>query len=470
MSRTALRVRAVAIVLSLAGFAGACGSEIDHERLLEAARGPAPVSADRIAPAPLASDGSLAPAPAAGSAGGPATPAGGGGPAGAAGAPAPGDVSLPAASGVPDGEASCATRKSTITIGSVGQQSGVIGAITAPGTKAVQAWVAAVNAAGGVACHPVRYIALDDGGDPSRHQAQVRQLVEEEHAIALVFQDAPITGQATVDYLTQRRVPVIGSETAEEWFYSSPMYFPQGSSGSDIFAQTFTAVAEVAKPMGRTRLATVSCIETALCSGVYALAPESAPRAGLELVYRGQVSIAQPDYTSSCQAAKSAGAEILYVGLDSNSITRLARSCESVNYRPLYATTSIVGPQPGNPSFEGMVVNQSVVPWFTDGPGVQEYRAALKRYAPGVAIDSMTIHAWTAAKLFELAAANLPDDPTSADVLNGLWSIKDNDLNGLTSPLTFTRDQKSTRWTCFWITQITGDRYTSPNGGQRVCT
>jgi hypothetical protein len=58
--------------------------------------------------------------------------------------------------------------------------------------RAVAAWAAAVNATGGLNCHPVKYIIEDDGGDPSRNQALTQQLVEQDHVIALVHVDAPL--------------------------------------------------------------------------------------------------------------------------------------------------------------------------------------------------------------------------------------------------------------------------------------
>ena len=56
-------------------------------------------------------------------------------------------------------------------IGSVGEYSGLLGPILAPGVKSVQAWVAATNAKGGLNCHPVKLVVYDTGGDPARNQA-----------------------------------------------------------------------------------------------------------------------------------------------------------------------------------------------------------------------------------------------------------------------------------------------------------
>jgi branched-chain amino acid transport system substrate-binding protein len=190
----------------------------------------------------------------------------------------------------------------------------------------------------------------------------------------------------------------------------------------------------------------------------------------LDLVYRAQASLAVPDYTSNCQSAQAAGAQTLLIDLDPNSIQRVARSCASVNYHPQYVTTSVAAPPPGNPDLNGIVVSQNVLPWFvTNNPGIAEYQTVLRRYAPALRFNSSTIQGWVAAKLFQLAAAHVSDPPTSQSILDGLWSIKSNDLGGMTMPLIFTVGQIAPMTLCYWVTQIQGDQYISPNGAQRTC-
>jgi branched-chain amino acid transport system substrate-binding protein len=49
-----------------------------------------------------------------------------------------------------------------------------------------QACVEHVNANGGIQGRPVRLVTLDDGGDPARHEANLRTLPQESRAIALL--------------------------------------------------------------------------------------------------------------------------------------------------------------------------------------------------------------------------------------------------------------------------------------------
>lgn len=110
-------------------------------------------------------------------------------------------------------------------------------------------------------------------------------------------------------------------------------------------------------------------------------------------------------------------------------------------------------------------------PWFQSGtPATDEFQAAMKRYGanlePGVALTM----GWVPGKLFEKATASLPEAPTSAAVLEGLWSIQKDDLGGLSQPLTFTRGKPAApNPICWWNLRIENGRWVSPDQFKRTC-
>ena len=72
-------------------------------------------------------------------------------------------------------------------------------------------------------------------------------------------------------------------------------------------------------------------------------------------------------------------------------------------------------------------------------------------------------------KLFEKAAANLPDNPTSEDILRGLWAMRNETLGGLSGPLTFIEGQPAAPLTCYWPVRAKDGKWVAPTGGQGVC-
>jgi branched-chain amino acid transport system substrate-binding protein len=376
----------------------------------------------------------------------------------------PGGGSTPA-----PGPAPAAGKASPITIGTVGTQSGIVGNVFGSVAKGVQVWVQDVNRRGGVNGHQVRHVIADDGGDPSRHQALVKQLVEERGVIAFVGQNAPLSGGASVAYLNQKRVPVLGSEGGSSWFYGNAMFFPQFTHTPTLVTSTIGAGAAVFT--GKRKLGVISCVEVQGCRDFYDLAAEAAKPFGLDVVYRGQVSLGQPDFTAECLSARNAGAEMLILAADANTMTRVARSCAAAGYKPGYMSPhSVTDDVRKDSALDGLVVESPMRPWFlSDTPALAELHKAMAKDAPGEEVTSGYGAGWVSAKLFERAAGNLPEPATSDGVLAGLWSIQNDDLGGLTYPLSFAKDTPVAKKACWWPIQVAAGKWADRSGGKVTC-
>lgn len=112
---------------------------------------------------------------------------------------------------------------------------------------------------------------------------------------------------------------------------------------------------------------------------------------------------------------------------------------------------------------DGAVISQPVLPWFFDAePAIREYQAVLREHAPNLPLDAATVVGWASAKLFERAArGRLSDPPTSRDLLQGLWTMKNETLGGLIPPMTFTEGQPAPSLVCGWAMVVKGKRITS---------
>jgi branched-chain amino acid transport system substrate-binding protein len=319
----------------------------------------------------------------------------------------------------------------------------------------------------------VKYRVSDDGGDPSRNQALTQQLVEEHGAIAIVYSDNPFSSEASQAYLNKKQVPSIGNEGAATYCYTSEMCFPQTSTGDAYSKGAIYGMTSAALARGLSKVGTVSCVESTFCSRIYDLAPSIVPDTGTTLAFRGQGSLVQPDYTAICQNAKGAGAEALLIALDQNSLTRLIRSCHRVQYTPLIAGYSVAltaQADPSDPALDGVVLGVPTAPWFGNTNPLREYRSVLERFSPGSRPGANSLMGWISAKLFERAAQRIGTVPTAANVLEGLWSIKNEDLGGLTYPMTFVRGQQTKpAITCYWIVEVVDKEWSSPNGHKRTC-
>ena len=456
--------RAVLVIIVISLATTACGTRLTHEAIRSAASGdlargdgPRTVAAVSAGTTGGGADDAATPA---------ALPAEGAGatsgPAGAAlargqvvaGAHAGGPVAPTAESASPG-----STTGSPVVIGNVGTYSGPAGSSLADLPEGVQAWVKYIDDRGGLNGHPVKLVAADDGADPARHRSLVQQLVETQKVIAFIANGEVLTGGGSVDYLTQKGIPVIGNEGGSDWFYSSPTYFPPASTGRTYWPAVASSVVEVARQRGIKKWASITCTEASTCADADTIwnSNGEARSVGLDPVYRARASIAQPDFTAECLNARNAGAEIVTLVLDASSVLRVAASCARQGYRPLFTevAASSKTEHAASPNLaDNLVASIGTFVW-TDAstPAAAEFQAAMKRYLGKVPGEGHAI-AWQAAKVFEKAAARIGDPPSAKTVLDGLFGLKDETLGGLSMPLTFTRGKGAVRRIC-WATDVT---------------
>jgi branched-chain amino acid transport system substrate-binding protein len=377
------------------------------------------------------------------------------------------------ATGGPAGaSASPAVSGSTIALGNVGTYSGVIGAVFSGAQQSIGVWQAYVNAHGGLNGHPVHVYIEDDGADPSTSVSDVEQEVTQDHVIAFVGNLVPLTATASVSYLQQQNIPVIGGDASSATWWQSPVFFPQGGSDLGDDQAVFTIKAAVAR--GDTKMGVVYCVEDPTCSnGIQSLIqPGGGQAAGVTTVYSSSISITQPDFTANCLNAKQAGANFIYFAGDGDSLRRMADDCAAQGYKPLFVGDSIAitANLASDPNLNGLLAGQTDFPWVDSyTPAQAAYQQAVKQYDPQLASSATTAAEWTAGMLAVAASSDLTATPTSAEFLQGLWSIKDNDLGGLAPPLTFNANAPATPSNCFFLMTLQNGQYNDLNKGASTC-
>ena len=384
--------------------------------------------------------------------------AGGAGSSGTAGA-GPSDAGSTGAAGT----------KTPIVIGHVGWLSGIGGLTNVARRDALAAWAKSVNARGGINGHPVKLLIGDDGGNESKSLSLVRDFVENKHAVAIVSYSGG-TATAVGNYAASRKVPIIGGQTIEAIWTTNPMLFPTDPAPDGHMY----GVARGAADGGKKKVATLYCTEVPACQENNELFVKHAKALGLQVVYQGRISFAQPGYTAECLQARNSGADAVFGITENSSTIRLAQSCGRQAYKPTFLLPV------GNDSFtqvpelDGSYASVNNFPWFlhSGSPALDEYGQALKRYAPHLLSGKNNNYGaagWVSGKLFEKAAEGVSDDPTSAEVLDGLWRMKGETLGGLIVPCTFTRGKATPETFCNYTVQVTGGKWLAPNGTRPTC-
>jgi branched-chain amino acid transport system substrate-binding protein len=367
------------------------------------------------------------------------------------------------------GKAASGGAKSPIIIGYIGWLSGTGGETMSPTRDAWVAWSRAVNARGGINGHPVQLLVGDHGGNESRAVSIARDFVENKGAIALT---QAAGGPAVGEYAKSKGVPVVGTVLTGGTWNSNPLLFPPYGSND---ATSFGA-ARLIKRSGKTKVASAYCAESSDCEDGSNRIRKAIAEEGLQLVSQQRYSVTAPDYTAECIQMRSAGAEVVYPTGDTGSMIRMAKACARQNFRPIWISPTMDDSVTAHPEFENAIAVTPVFPWFmrSGNPAIQEYAAAIGKYAPARLTKSniFMAGAWLSAKVLEKAAAKVGDKPTSQEILNGLWSMKGETLDGLaTGPAarTFTRNQATPETLCVYDTKLVGGKWTAPSGLNPIC-
>ena len=395
---------------------------------------------------------SAAPAsPAKGAAPAPAQP-GGEAPA----APAPGSPAAPAGP-APTGD---------IVLGSFGQETGPLGALFAPGIAAIKAWAADLNARGGINGRKVKVLFADDGGDPSRSLAIVRNFVEKDKVVAVIAEHGPVTVAAVLPYLEKVGVPRIGSVEGNKAVQYSPVSF-QATVGGDRGTGWSHILPLLLAPNVK-KIYTLYCREIEACSNYNNRIKEFAPKLGLTVVGSSQSSIAQPDFTPEVLAAKSAGADAIVPILENASTIRLARAVNRQGGDLLISTQQSMDADSfyknGGKDVEGILGASSTAAYATSAK-MKDYRDAIDRYQPGAEKSSFAASAWAHGKLFEVVAKQVGANLTPAALIEALYSLTGETLGGIVPPITFPRDRsKDNVNNCIVIGKVEGGKFVPRDG------
>jgi branched-chain amino acid transport system substrate-binding protein len=326
-----------------------------------------------------------------------------------------------------------------------------------------------------LACHPVQLFFGDDGGDPARAAALVAQFSRDDHVIAFTGGHDDFTMAGFKQGLETAKVPAVGGEViAPEWYGTSAYLFPQGASIDD----QVIGLIKQAVGLGKTKVGLFYCVEVKVCTYLNQQAATLAKAAGAQIVYSSAISLTQTDFTAQCQSAKSAGADVLALGMDGTAMARVARSCKAIGYQPLL--TGVGGTlSPGqakDPTLRefNLATSSGNAPWTESStPGLKAYQEAIARYAPGEETSGSSVQMWAGAKLLEAAVAQLgsaavTETLTPALVLTGLHKIQNETLGGLSGPLTFGSGLPKSNG-CVFFELLTPKGWSAPQGAKPIC-
>lgn len=365
------------------------------------------------------------------------------------------------------------TAASPIVIGTVGDYSGLASSSEAPALQALQVWVSYVNSSGGINGHKIKLYVDDDAGSKAQALSEAEDLVQSKHVAALVDSFASLTIDGWASYMDQAHVPVIGGDCNNDAWNSNAMLFPQCQS---VDSEAWTLLTSAARYGQGKKLGLLYCVESATACGLFynrTIQDGWAQKAGLNPVYSAQISLAQPDFTAQCLQARQDGVELLLVAADANTVSRVGSSCNRQGYSPqfLEPDLSIDGGSVTQPDLGTMLSIQDSFPFagLSQPAAVAQFHSAWQTYESGQAPGPGSAQGWAGAELFAAAVGASGSNVTSSSLLQALWAMKGQGLNGLAPKLSFSQGHSAPDASCGFVMIARSGSWTTPLGDQPFC-
>lgn len=449
MTRLSERWRPIA-ALAAAGLLAACGTRLPDEAFedvgtegvgVESASGVRPGSGTTNRPAtggsPTATAGpgatvagATTPDPAAGG----AAPDGGGGEPGAVAAAGPNQAS------------DVGVTETTLRIGTIVAENGVLGNTFQPAATGLRSWVEHVNAQGGVAGRTIELFTCDDREDRARTLECARRLVEQDQVFALIATNTRSMGGASA-YLAEQDVPVLGNPINNA-FYRFPNFFsvygaPYARDGATVghggqIASYSTQYRWMRENLGVTKAAVFSydIAESAQAGDFFQKGLESE---GFE-VSRYVVSFAAPAFDAPVADMQRKGIQLVYDSMDAGANIRL---CDAIARRGFeikgkVSTIPVMGATFGD-RFNDACRNVTYIvgdslPFTENHPYVAAYRDGMQRYQRGKELHQWGFEAWIMGQLLQDALTAMGPAPTRDGFMEHLRGLRRSDVGGVMTP------------------------------------
>ena len=372
--------------------------------------------------------------------------------------------------------------KSPILIGAMIDQTGPSAGDGPTVPKVIQAWGDYINGNGGINGHPVEFDIRDTAGDAAKAQSETTDLAAKNPVLLLI--SSPGTESSQAEALKATGIPIMGVGYAPAIWGGDIEAFKLHCStdaGAAVacalpnafpVSTTFGAVVDEqvigAQAAGATKLATAACAEVDSCSQAEPVFAADAAALGLTDTGVVKVSSTASDYTAECIKFVQDGVDFVQISAAGSVGAKMWSDCQDQGY------TGIFGASAGTVSGDLIKVDGITLaggihgfPWWVDDAPVQQYRDAMD--AAGVSADEYSSPTntamWSVLQLFAKANANMSDDPTKDETLAAMYTIKDETLDGLIPPITFTEGQLASARPCFWPYKLEGGEFSNPLGG-----
>ncbi len=307
------------------------------------------------------------------------------------------------------------------------------------------------NRVGGVNGRKLRLIALDDGYEPGRTAANIRQLVDKDNVLAILGNVGAPTAAVSVPLANQTKTLLFAAYSGGPILRNDPpdRYVINYRAG---YAEETSAMLDALIDTAGLKPEEIAFFTQRDSSGDagFTLGMTALQRHGL----KDPSKILHVGYQRNTLAVESAVADLLMAEIPPRAVVmfgtyapcaRFIKLCRSLDLSPLFLNVSFVGSNSFADALrttDARVIVTQVVPYPLDNslPIVRDYQADLKAMDSSATAGFGDLEGYIAARILTLALEKVLGSPTREAVIDGLEGLGQFDL-GLGQPLYLSRTE-----------------------------
>jgi branched-chain amino acid transport system substrate-binding protein len=391
------------------------------------------------------------------------------------GAPLSSQISTPVAGEVPEGSEASGSASPTgaagpnqasdvgvtatsLRIGTIVAENGVLGDQFAPSVWGLRAWVEDTNARGGIAGRKLELFTCDDREDRARSLECARRLVEQDKVFALIATNTRSLGGAA-PYLAAQGIPVVG-QPINNSFYRYPTFFASygshypprdGKTVGDNGTLTFlsTPYRYYRDQLG-IRTAAVFQYDIAESKQAATFFRAALEAEGIRTTSY-TISFAAPAFDAPVADMQRNGVQLVLDALDGGANRRLCDTMDRRGFVPVVKSTTVAVVGDDFPeTFTGGCRTTTYVPHnalpYTDSskPFIARFRAGMAKYQRGKRLHQWELEAWVMGQMLQDYLVSAGPTPTRAGFIENLSSYHRSTVGGIMTPdIDFEGDAKA---------------------------
>jgi branched-chain amino acid transport system substrate-binding protein len=345
----------------------------------------------------------------------------------------------------------------TLRIGTIVAENGVLGNAFAPAVAGLRSWTEYINAQGGIGGRKLELFTCDDREDRARTLECARRLVEQDKVFALIATNTRAMGGAAA-YLQQQGIPVLGNPINNAFYrfshfftlYGTPFERANQVVGQNGQLTTYSTQFRWFKQNLNVTKAAVFSYDIAESNQAGAFFAKGLEVEGFQ-VTRYVVSFAAPAFDAPVADMQRNGTELIFDSMDPGANRRLcdAMARRSFTVKAKISTVVGLGDAAGDELNDAcrpvaFVPTDSRTYTNTNVPFIKAYNDAMDRYQRGKPHHQWGLEAWEMGEMLRQALVAMGPAPTRKGFEDFLRSKHDWDVNGIMTPtLGWAYDQAS---------------------------